>query len=119
MKTFRVLSVILIAALVLAACAPAATPAPTQPPAKATEPPKPTAGKPLKIGLLTDQTGALAIYGPMLENGFALGLDYATGGTNAVAGRPIQVVIKDTASKADVGIAPSPAAPGGHRTGAR
>jgi branched-chain amino acid transport system substrate-binding protein len=53
--------------------------------------------------LLTDQTGALAIYGPMLENGFALGLDYATGGTNTIAGRPVQVVIKDTASKPDVG----------------
>jgi branched-chain amino acid transport system substrate-binding protein len=39
----------------------------------------------------------------MLENGFALGLDYATGGTNSVAGRPIQVIIKDTASKPDVG----------------
>ena len=107
MKTFRLFSVLLVAVLVLAACAPAATPAPTQPPIKATEPPKPTAaptaGKPLKIGLLTDQTGALAIYGPMLENGFALGLDYATGGTNAVAGRPIQVVTKDTASKVDVG----------------
>src|SRR5512136_2694880 len=107
MKTFRLFSVLLIAALVLAACAPAATPAPTQPPVKLTEPPKPTvaptAGKPLKIGLLTDQTGALAIYGPMLENGFALGLQYATGGTNSVAGRPIQVVTKDTASKPDVG----------------
>src|SRR5512136_973786 len=107
MKTFRLFSVLLIAVLVLAACTPAATPAPTQPPVKATEPPKPTAaptaGKPLKIGLLTDQTGALAIYGPMLEKGFALGLDYATGGTNAVAGRPIQVVTKDTASKVDVG----------------
>jgi branched-chain amino acid transport system substrate-binding protein len=103
MKTFRVFSVILIATLMLAACAPAATPAPTQPPSQPTVPPQPTAGKPLKVGLLTDQTGALAIYGPMLENGFALGLDYATGGTNSVAGRPIQVIIKDTASKVDVG----------------
>jgi len=63
----------------------------------------PTAGAPLKIGLLTDQSGALAIYGPMLENGFALGLEYATGGTNSIAGRAIQVITKDTASKADVG----------------
>ncbi len=81
--------------------APAApTTAPTAAP-----PPAPTAAaaKPLKVGLLTDQSGTLAIYGPMLETGFALGLEYATGGTNTVAGRPIQVVIKDTASKADVG----------------
>ncbi len=98
--------------------APTQAPAPTSAPAaqptaapKPTDAPKPTvapttaapAGKPIKVGLLTDQTGALAIYGPMLENGFALGLEYATGGTNTVAGRPIQVVTKDTASKPDVG----------------
>jgi len=91
-----VLFALLALALVAVACAPAATPTPA---ATAV----PTAGKPLKIGLLTDQTGALAIYGPMLENGFALGLDYATGGTNTIAGRPVQVIIKDTASKPDVG----------------
>ncbi|MBO9371386.1 MAG: substrate-binding domain-containing protein, partial [Chloroflexi bacterium] len=39
-----------------------------------------------------------AIYGPMLERGFELGLEYATGGTLEVAERPIQVIIKDTAS---------------------
>ena len=76
---------------------PAATTAPAAPTAA------PTVGKPIKVGLLTDQTGALAIYGPMLENGFTLGLEYATGGTNMVAGRPIQVITKDTASKPDVG----------------
>ncbi len=77
--------------------APAATTAPTSAPTAAAQ------AKPLKIGLLTDQSGTLAIYGPMLENGFALGLEYATGGTNTVAGRSIQVITKDTASKVDVG----------------
>ncbi len=91
--------------------APAAAPttAPTQAAApKATEAPKaaattapttPPTGKPLKIGLLSDTSGSLAIYGPMLENGFKLGLEYATQGSNQVAGRPIEVIIKDTASK--------------------
>jgi len=65
-------------ALVLAACrAPTPTPSPT--PVPPTRPPTPTlaptaeptpaypfAGQPLKIGLLTDNSGPLAIYGPML-----------------------------------------------------
>lgn len=100
-------------ALMLAACRPAPTPttAPpaTQPPTPVppTAPPKPTeeptpaypfAGQPLKIGLLTDQSGALAIYGPMQERGFRLGLEYATGGTMEVAGRPIEVIVRDNGS---------------------
>ncbi len=116
MKKLILLVALSALALLVISCAPAPTPAltgapPTAAPAVTTAPTTaaaaptaaPTAGKPLKVGLLTDQTGALAIYGPMLENGFALGLDYATGGTNSVAGRPIQVIIKDTASKPDVG----------------
>ena len=83
------------------ATAPAKATSPTTPasPGAATPPSGAASGKPLKIGLLTDNSGTLAIYGPMLENGFKLGLEYATQGTNAVAGRPIQVIIKDTASK--------------------
>jgi len=97
-------------ALVLAACR-APTPPPSPTPVPPTQPPTPTpaptveptpaypfAGQPLKIGLLTDNSGPLAIYGPMLERGFELGLEYATGGTLEVAGRPIQVIIKDTSS---------------------
>lgn len=93
------------ASSVASSVAPTKAPEPTKAPASSSAAPTaaPTAGKPLKVGLLTDQTGALAIYGPMLENGFALGLEYATSGTNSVAGRPIQVIIKDTASKVDVG----------------
>ncbi len=85
MKKLTLLALVLLAVIAMA-CAPAPTPAPA-----------------LKVGLLTDDTGSLAIYGPMLENGFALGLDYATGGTNTVGGRQIQVITKDTASKTDVG----------------
>ena len=62
------------------------------------------AGKTLKIGLLSDQSGSLAIYGPMLENGFKLGLDYATQGSNKVAERPVEVIIKDTASKPETAV---------------
>ncbi|HHH42411.1 MAG TPA: ABC transporter substrate-binding protein [Chloroflexi bacterium] len=83
-----------------------ATEAPAQPPTEEpTEvPPEtpteeaPFAGKPLKVGLLTDQSGPLAIYGPMQERGFRLGLEYATGGTMEVAGRPIEVIVRDNGS---------------------
>ena len=127
MKKLTLLALVVLAVIAMA-CAPAPTPAPTAAPPTAVPATKapaptsapvptsapaatsapapttaPTAGPPLKIGLLTDQSGALAIYGPMLENGFALGLEYATGGTNTVAGRQIQVITKDTASKTDVG----------------
>ncbi|MBI5300554.1 MAG: ABC transporter substrate-binding protein [Chloroflexi bacterium] len=129
MKKFTLLALIALAFIVVACASP--TPEPTKPPAptavpaqptkaaveptkapvatavpaatKAPEPTKAPEAKPLKIGLLTDQSGALAIYGPLLENGFALGLEYATEGKNNVAGRPIQIITKDTASKTDVG----------------
>lgn len=38
-----------------------------------------TCDEPIKIGLITDLTGALSIYGTMTERGFLLGMEYATG----------------------------------------
>jgi branched-chain amino acid transport system substrate-binding protein len=58
-------------------------------------------GKPLKIGLITDLSGALSLYGIELENGFTLGLDYATGSTLEVAGRPVKILVRDYASDAE------------------
>jgi branched-chain amino acid transport system substrate-binding protein len=84
---------------------------PTEAPAEeATEAPaeetgeQPFAGEELVIGLMTDKSGALAIYGPSQTNGFYLGLEYATGGTMEVAGRPIVVVEKDNSSDPDTGV---------------
>ncbi len=70
--------------------------------------------EPLKIGLLTDLSGALAIYGIELDYGFKLGLLYAAGIDPAeydsldaaladltVAGRPVEVLVRDNASNAD------------------
>ena len=46
-------------------------------PAEPTKAPEPAAaGKPLVIGELTDNSGVLAIYGPLFERGFEIGLDY-------------------------------------------
>jgi branched-chain amino acid transport system substrate-binding protein len=95
-----------------AAEAPTAAPAATesQPTAAATEAPAATGaagaaeGEEIVVGMMTDASGLLAIYGPMLERGFELGLEYATDGSNAVAGRPIRVVVKDTASNPETGV---------------
>jgi branched-chain amino acid transport system substrate-binding protein len=98
MKMLRTLAFLVVAAsLVLAACAPAATPAPepTQAPEPTAVPPTevppteaPTAepaptgltcAEPVKVGLITDASGALAIYGAHILPSFMLGMEYATG----------------------------------------
>jgi len=38
-----------------------------------------TCDEPIKVGLITDETGALAIYGAHVLRGFPLGMEYATG----------------------------------------
>lgn len=68
----------------------------------------------LRIGLLVDQSGALTIYGYEQEYGFKLGLLYAAGINPAdyesvdaalaevtVAGRPVEVIVRDNGSNAD------------------
>lgn len=58
--------------------------------------------QPIKIGLLTSQSGALQAYGSQHLNGFKLGMQYATNGTNQVAGKNIQLIIEDTETKPEV-----------------
>ncbi len=55
----------------------------------------------LKIGLLTDFSSGLAVYGVELNNGFMLGLEYATDGTMEIGGRPVEVIVRDNASDPD------------------
>jgi branched-chain amino acid transport system substrate-binding protein len=59
--------------------------------------------KPIKIAVIEDSTGPLQAYAEQMINGFKLGLDYATKGTNTVAGHPIEVIYKDSQTKPDVG----------------
>jgi branched-chain amino acid transport system substrate-binding protein len=117
MKTKRFLfilvTLLMAASLVLSACVPAATEEaepttapPTEPPPEETEEPEPpmTEGEELVVGLMTDKSGALAIYGPSQTNGFYLGLEYATDGMMEVAGRPITVIERDNGSDPEVGV---------------
>lgn len=132
MKTRRngigvVVSILIVVAFVFAACGPAPTEPPVEEPAEPpveepaeepTEEPveepeeEPTEepeeevveAEPLVIGLMTDKSGALAVYGPSQTQGFYLGLEYATGGTMEVAGRPIVVVERDNSSDPETGV---------------
>src|SRR5260370_36336915 len=89
-KTFRNLPVLALAVMLALIAAPAGMTATAQ-------------AKPLKIGIVTDQSGGLKEYGLEYTQGFALGLKYATNGSMTVGGRPVQVVIRDDASKPDTG----------------
>lgn len=53
---------------------------------------------PLKIGVVTALSGPLAEYGKEWQRGFKIGLEYATNGTDKVAGRKIDVIWKDDAT---------------------
>ena len=123
-------------ALLLSACGPAATPEPTEEPvveepAAAPEPteepaPEPTeeampeglvCDEPVKVGLITDVTGALAIYGAHILPSFMLGMEYATGAAGSAGDAfdftatqentfmldncEIQVFVRDDASTPD------------------
>jgi len=59
-------------------------------------------GDTLVIGVLTDQTSTMQHYGLEQVQGFEIGLEYATGGTMQVGGRPIEVVVLDNGSDADL-----------------
>jgi len=52
---------------------------------------------PIKIGLVYSMSGPLATYGEQYYQGFEAGLEYATGGTMEVDGRPIEVTTRDDA----------------------
>lgn len=130
MKIYRpiwmIATLFLVTALVLGACQPAApeptqAPAPTEmtaptdapvetqaPPPPPTDTPAPTPEpelEPLKIGVMSDLTGALALFGNEMWNGLQIGFDYATGGTMTVAGRKIELIIRDDTSNVETGAA--------------
>jgi len=117
--------------MLLSACGPAATEAPTMAPTEApvvpteaptmapTEAPVTglTCAEPIKVGFITDATGALAIYGAHMLPSFMLGMEYATGAAGSAGDKfdfavtqentfmvddcEIQVFVRDDASTPD------------------
>lgn len=63
------------------------------------------AGEPLKIGVMSDLTGPLALFGNEMLEGLQIGFDYATDGSMTVGGRPIELIIKDDTGDVEAGTA--------------
>ncbi|RYZ13232.1 MAG: ABC transporter permease [Comamonadaceae bacterium] len=57
----------------------------------------------IRIAHIYSKTGPLEAYGKQTQTGFAMGLDYATGGTMTVAGKKLVVIEKDDQGKPDLG----------------
>ena len=130
-KLLTIVSVLIVMSMVLAACAqPTAAPteapttaAPTEAPTVATTeaptaaPAGLTCASPVKVGLITDLSGALASYGEMIVRSFMLGMEYAAGApgsagdvfdfktaqenTFKIDNCEIQVFVRDDASTPD------------------
>ena len=109
---FRVhLALVAILALVMAACssggedtpeettttteAPATTEGGEETTTTTTEAAEEPSGEPIQVGIITSTSGALQGYGNQYLDGLEAGLAYATDGTGAVNGRPIELVILD------------------------
>ncbi|MCR4672180.1 MAG: ABC transporter substrate-binding protein [Lachnospiraceae bacterium] len=59
-----------------------------------------TDGEPIKIGIIYEASGSLEDWGTQEINGLKLGFEYATNGTMQINGRPIELIIEDSASDA-------------------
>ncbi len=61
------------------------------------------AEEPIKIALIHGLSGSsYEAFSKQAQTGFELGIEYGTGGTNEINGRPIELIIKDTQFKPDV-----------------
>lgn len=130
-KWFSLISLIVVLSMLLGACVSQVTPEPTQameeptvaepvveeatavPTEAVVEEPtveEPVLGPVLKIGQLSWLSGALALYGLQQTRGFELGLEYASGGVQdaegrwVIAGRPVEVLARDTEGNPEKGV---------------
>lgn len=123
-RLFGVLTILALLGMVLSGCVQKATP--TAPPpyqAKPTPTPEPTPvpveptpteapklGPVLKIGQISMLSGVMALYGQQQVRGFALGLEYASGGKKdeqgrwIIANRPVEVITRDDEGNPEKGV---------------
>jgi branched-chain amino acid transport system substrate-binding protein len=99
MRNQRVAKMALVLALsvALAACGKAGSSGSSQQQSGGNE------ARPIKIGVVTSVTGALAGYADQEIKGLKLGIEYATNGTQKVLGRPIEILVEDDTGSPDVG----------------
>ncbi|RZS67761.1 amino acid/amide ABC transporter substrate-binding protein (HAAT family) [Agromyces ramosus] len=96
-KKYLATAVIAAATIALVGCAPTAASGGGD--AAATD-----AGAPVKVAMLTSQTGPLAAYGAAYTAGFEAGLDYATDGTGTVDGRELEIEWADDQGNPDTAV---------------
>lgn len=94
-KKYLATAVIAAATIALVGCAPTTA---------AGGDPAADAGAPVKIAMLTSQTGPLAAYGEAYTAGFEAGLDYATDGTGTVDGRELEIEWADDQGNPDTAV---------------
>ncbi len=61
-------------------------------------------GEPVRVGVVTSTSGLLGAYGEAYLDGLEAGLDYATDGSRAVDGRPIELEVVDDGGEPDQAI---------------
>ena len=61
-------------------------------------------GTPVKVGMVYEKTGIYSAYAQEYQQGFTIGLNYATGGTGAVDGHPVDVTWDDDADSATTAV---------------
>lgn len=59
---------------------------------------------PVKVGMVTEKTGIYSAYEQEYQQGFQIGLDYATKGTGKVNGHPVEVTWDDDADSATTAV---------------
>jgi branched-chain amino acid transport system substrate-binding protein len=95
-KKYLATAVIAAATIALAGCAPTT--------AAGGDTGATDAGAPVKVAMLTSQTGPLAAYGAAYQGGFEAGLDYATDGTGTVDGRELEIEWADDQGNPDTAV---------------
>lgn len=63
----------------------------------------PVSAKDIKVCLIAGKTGPLEAYAKQTENGFMMGLEFLTKGTNKIGDDKIEVIVKDDQLKPDRG----------------
>ncbi len=90
-------------ALAVAACASSSS-SPSSSSAAGTAASGSAAGTPVKVGMVYEKTGIYSVYAQEYQQGFQIGLDYATAGTGKVGGHPVQVTWDDDADSATTAV---------------
>ncbi len=101
-----VIVLVAIVAMILAACNGGTDASPTTSAAGSAAPsaapeesesaePTAAAGEPIRVGIVTSTSGPLQSYGEQYLAGLEAGLEWATDGTGAVNGQPVEFVILD------------------------